>query len=145
MMQYGTAIKIGYILFALWDPKQSSLRDRRSDGRRRCVVCVVCVCVGVHVNEQENTRRVVNNRFNECVEAGGSARACRVKQTHQIRLSKCKVVSFQFAPPSFLLPHFLPRLGPTRPPPPPRPAPVLPITRHNNIFLNPVWSLVLLF
>ena len=105
-------------------------------------VCVcVCGCVlgggGVHVNEQENTRWVVNNHFNECVEAGGSARACRVKQTHQIRLSKCKVVSFQFAPPSFLLPHFLPRLGPTRPPPA-RPAPVLPITRHNNIFLNPV-------
>lgn len=81
----------------------------------------VWVCMaswgGVHVNEQENTRRVVNNRFNECVKAGGSVRACRVKQTHQIRLSKCKVVSFQFAPtPSFLLGYFLPCL---LPPPPP--------------------------
>lgn len=37
--------------------------------------------VVVHVSEQENTRRVVNNRFNECVKAGGSVRACRVKQT----------------------------------------------------------------
>lgn len=84
----------------------------------------------------------MNNRFNECVKAGGSARACRVKQTHQIRLSKCKVVSFQFAPtPSFLLPYFLPCL----PSLPPCPISVLPITRHNNIFLNLVWSLVLLF
>lgn len=86
---------------------------------------------GVHVNEQENTRRVVNNRFNECVKAGGSVRACRVKQTHQIRLSKCKVVPFQFAPtPSFLLGYFLPCLLP------PPTGSGLPITRHNNIFLN---------
>lgn len=100
---------------------QYEVRTRKWDFTMKSkTACVGFGKRGVHVNEQENTRRVVNNRFNECVKAGGSARACRVKQTHQIRLSKCKVVSFQFAPPSsFLLPYFLPCLQQTSPPPSP--------------------------
>lgn len=42
MMQYGTVIKIGYILFALWDPKQSCLRERKRAGRRDGMCVHVC-------------------------------------------------------------------------------------------------------
>lgn len=83
------------------------------------------------VRVNKNTRRVVNNRFNECVEAGGSLRACQVKQTLQIRLLKCKMLSFPFDP--LRLRVLLSSAHP-----------FLPITRH-NIFSNPVWSLLRLF
>lgn len=42
MMQYGSVIKIGYILFALWDPKQSRIAGGGGDDRR----------VGVRVRAQ---------------------------------------------------------------------------------------------
>ena len=57
------------VLCSQYVVNQSNKQDSRVKRKtvRVCVCVCVCVCVGAHVNEQENTRRVVNNRFNECV------------------------------------------------------------------------------